>query len=378
MRKFVIMTLALSSVAVAQKTIVVDATGQGGHKTIQGAIDVARDGDRIVVLPGSYTAFTVDDKALTIFGSKQSYVYTLFANASTRVRRLTAGKRVVIDSLVFWTGAQAAVVVEDCKGRVTLRGVDLFGSVVIFGNGNRGSLSVSNSDAVLVQDASLSPGILASGSSIALVGSKIYGHSSNAGHYFVPATPGVIAHGSVLDIAASVVVGGLGAANFASRAALEVGGTRVVLRDTSAITGRPAAIATAASSLELGAGAKVSGEVKGFTTVKKRSLPSMTTTAAIRGLRYEVRAHGKKGDFFASFVAAPSTPLTLAAFGDLWLDAKTLVLLGAGSIDASGSHALHVLAGIDAKWFGLELDFQALVGTPNDLRLTNVASVVYR
>ncbi|MCB9882787.1 MAG: hypothetical protein H6834_13435 [Planctomycetes bacterium] len=376
--RVLITALALASAAFAQKTIIVDATGAGDHKTIQAAVDAARDGDRIIVRAGTYDLFKIVDKSVTLLGERLSNVYNFFAQGASSIENLSIGKRVTIDGLTFSTTMQPALRVDNCNGRVTLRDVRIYGFPSIYNTGRESSLYVSASKSVLVQDSSLIPALYAADSTIAVVKCDIAGFDSLVGHYLVPTTAGLIANNSSIDIAASNVRGGIGNSSYPNATGMLVDSSQISLRDSSSVTGLPAAIASGASSLLLGINATVTGELKGFTTQKKLALPTLTTSPAIQGQNYEIRAHGNNGDFFATFVAAPGNPLPVGDFGSLWLDPVTLVTIGAGVIDTSGSFALQIFAGTDAKWFALALDFQALVGTTNTLRLTNPATVVYR
>ncbi|MCA8971907.1 MAG: hypothetical protein KDC95_19125 [Planctomycetes bacterium] len=376
--RVLISALALARVAVAQKTIIVDATGAGDHKTIQAAVDAASDGDRILIRAGTYDVFKIVDKSLTVLADQGATAYNYLSTESSTIERLSAGKRVAIDGLALSATTRPALRVDSCTGRVTLRGVRLYGFPTIYNTGRESALQVSASTSVLVQDASIVPALHAIDSTITVTGCDIAGFDSQVGHYFVPSTPGMIASRATIDIAASKVRGGVGSGTYPSSAGMIVDASHLVVRDSSTLSGLPAATASGASDLQLGTSATVTGNLSGFTSLTKRPLPSLTTTPALQGQNYEVRAHGDKDDFFATYVAAPGTPIAAGGFGTLWLDPATIVTIGAGLIDASGSSALQIFAGSDAKWFALGLDFQALVGTTNTLRLTNAATVVYR
>lgn len=83
----VLLGLALPA-AGAGDVLVVDAAGGSPYATIQAAVDAAVDGDTVLVKPGSYAAFTVTQKDLSLVGdgsplpivTGESRVLNLFTN----------------------------------------------------------------------------------------------------------------------------------------------------------------------------------------------------------------------------------------------------------------------------------------------------------
>jgi hypothetical protein len=87
-------TATLATPSLANDVHIVSATGSGDHTTIQQALNSAADGDIILVRPGTYPSFVVDNLDVTICADG-GFVYT----GTIRVRDLAADKVLVIDGL---------------------------------------------------------------------------------------------------------------------------------------------------------------------------------------------------------------------------------------------------------------------------------------
>lgn len=104
--------LSLSALAQAGEVWVVDAGGGGDFIDIQAAVDQAVDQDTILVRPGDYRAFVIDDEALAIAadGMPRPRVVDLVAVSS-----LAPGRNASFSGLQFRGGFE----VKDCAGTVT-------------------------------------------------------------------------------------------------------------------------------------------------------------------------------------------------------------------------------------------------------------------
>jgi hypothetical protein len=89
---------ALAALAgVAQADVhYVDSSGGGDFTTIQAAVDASLDGDVIVVRPGSFAAFVVDDKTLSIATESGGLV---LVQGTVEIRNLAAHRRVLVSGL---------------------------------------------------------------------------------------------------------------------------------------------------------------------------------------------------------------------------------------------------------------------------------------
>lgn len=117
---------------------VLTAAGQAGHvwtvgginpdfPDIQPAVLAAKDGDIVLVRPGTYTAFAIFDQSLTVAGRSQGNINVL---GQIRVQGLSAGKRVALIDLHVSGNGEHALRLADNLGSVrvvggTWKGTDL-------------------------------------------------------------------------------------------------------------------------------------------------------------------------------------------------------------------------------------------------------------
>lgn len=86
--------LATATPTLAGDVHIVDSSGAGDYPTIQQALNNAADEDLILVRPGSYPSFVVDDLDISIIADGGTV-----STGTVRVRDLSAGKTLVIDGL---------------------------------------------------------------------------------------------------------------------------------------------------------------------------------------------------------------------------------------------------------------------------------------
>ncbi|MCK6445281.1 MAG: hypothetical protein L6Q99_02720 [Planctomycetes bacterium] len=91
------LALAASAATTSPSVGKVWVVGPGGQFVdIQAAVDAAADGDALVVRPGTYSSFFVDDKALAIVGDDGGTAIVL---GEVRVENLAAGKLLVLSRM---------------------------------------------------------------------------------------------------------------------------------------------------------------------------------------------------------------------------------------------------------------------------------------
>ena len=126
---------ALTSWAAAN-VLVVAPTG-GDYSQIRAAVDAASDGDTILVKSGSYAAFVVADKALSIVADAGNSVQV---NGGISVQSLSAGKTLGLESLNAsgWpsSGTPQGILLSNSHGHVRVEGCSFVGSAAANGNSN--------------------------------------------------------------------------------------------------------------------------------------------------------------------------------------------------------------------------------------------------
>ena len=174
----------------AQSTVwSVALDGSGDALDIQTAVDLAADGDILVVQPGGYPAFVVDGKGLSIFGLSNAAVFQTIPGVddgpAVTIRNLSADQSVVLDGFTVFNSlvdVDANLDVQDCAGPVWLQ--DLF-----LDSYGAPSLRVTASSSVVLSDSlaqtNLMPttpaGDFVPGPGLsAEAGSRIFGHAVTA------------------------------------------------------------------------------------------------------------------------------------------------------------------------------------------------------
>lgn len=145
---------AFSAVVVATHAhahvYVVNQTGGADFTNIQAAVSAATDGDVILVKPGNYLGFTIDDKALAVVGEDD--LAWVSVNSSIRVENLALGKTVTLARLHANAGGggpnptQLSLDIDGCAGAV--RAVQS----VFYGSFNGGSVTPPKGAGVRVHD----------------------------------------------------------------------------------------------------------------------------------------------------------------------------------------------------------------------------------
>lgn len=114
---------AFSSLALARPggVWVVDAGGTADFVDIQPAVDAALTGDTILVLPGSYSNFTIDNKSLSIAGDTAQFIRV---NGRVILQNVAAPNSVTLSGLNLREG----LLVSNCSGHVGIAGSFLLAS----------------------------------------------------------------------------------------------------------------------------------------------------------------------------------------------------------------------------------------------------------
>ncbi len=149
--------LAIGSPALGQSVHIVDETGSpGSFAQVNDALAVAADGDLVLVKPGQYAGFTINDLAVTVVADGPGVLFAsngFFGLVTASVFDLPAGRAVNMAGFsveqVGWQFGFQLLLVEDCDGPVIVRDCD-----VLSDTPGVSAARVKNSTAVSLVDSS--------------------------------------------------------------------------------------------------------------------------------------------------------------------------------------------------------------------------------
>jgi hypothetical protein len=109
--------LALGLGSIAQAGVLKVGTSAGAYATIGAAIAAAAEGDTILVEPGTYPAFSIDDKALNVLADPEGGAMT----SSIQIQNLAAAKTCIVSGFqVVSASSVPPLYVSNCNGHVRL------------------------------------------------------------------------------------------------------------------------------------------------------------------------------------------------------------------------------------------------------------------
>jgi len=220
MKSFLACALALCgafSAAAANQVFVVDAAGGPGvdHTSVQPAVDAAADGDVILVRPGTYSAFGVLNKAVSVFGdgSPRPVVESVSLFNVDPTRRVTL-RRIEIDKPWSFAKPLGALQINSCQGRIVIE------DCVIRGANASAAYVISAPHVMFTRCAFESDwvnGLFAANATVSVYESVIAGGAGQDATQFagtvIPASPGqpaVVCNSSFVFVGGSSVTGGPG------------------------------------------------------------------------------------------------------------------------------------------------------------------------
>ncbi|MEZ5964439.1 MAG: hypothetical protein R3F56_11385 [Planctomycetota bacterium] len=339
--------LVLAAAVPAQQVWVVDQQyGAGAHtRDIPSAVQMAADGDKILVRAGVYSATIVQGKSLTFVGEAGAEVRPSQAEAGFAILDLTAQQQVSIRGFLIrerTTGGAAGIYLYNNRGTVHLEALRV-AQVQIVG------LHIETSDTVSVLDVQVSGGVqcaFARQSNVAMSQCQlIAGVAGAVGLEALDSTMvlsdcdvrggdaisstwgpamGLVATNSTITLGhagTSVVAGtGNGASALPTEAVRASGG--ILVYDPS-ITLQPS---------HGGPPINASG-----TSVRAQMVATLTRQTPSQGVLSPLEVRGNAGDAAFSLVSllrqSQATP-----FGRVFVDPVAFLLVDAGILDASGSH----------------------------------------
>lgn len=386
---FAVLLCCLAAVSQAQRRVlVVDDDGSGPYRTIQAAVDAARDGDVIRVQGGVYGGFT-STKGVSILCEPGAQIFSR-SSKPILVTRVPSGRDFVLRG---GTKSQA-LVVQDCPGRVLIE------SHVMSGFLTRTSIRVVGSaDVVLHQVSAIGrPALSCERSNVTVTECTLRGLNAVWPHAPITAGNAIELRGSRVEVAAGSAVGGAGlafpvtlgpgaAALFASDSTLVVRGDA----STKLSAGRQGGTSVPRSALEGSRGsvvldprAAVSGSggappVSPRLTLKRKVLSMVVMTGAGPGGVVQGAVHATAGDRVWLFQGIVGGAISLPGFdGVVRLDPRVLFLVAQGVVPSAGRFPHRVAIPNLPGLLGVKFGWQAVTySAARGLQLTNLAASVH-
>lgn len=364
-------SLSIPSVVRSQRTIIVDSGGNGQFRDIPAAIQAAQVGDTLVCRKGSYTGFTCTF-GIRILGEPGAAIELRDLAKGISIRDIGRGQRFVLAGFSIRINGVIALVppmlVSNCAGAVQFE--DL---IVRFTSmpGSR-TLATSRAMAVSVTNCQLEPGFYAADSVVTVVGSTLGANR--------PASFGINAVRSRIDVASSTITGGLDTTGRSSAfPGILANDCTVVCRApgtsiTGGVTGPrqlPALDGGGSSQLVLDPAVSLVGPVTGFRSTRGDELPALQKGPARVNGTSTLTASSKAGDLVALYFALPDLPVTIRGIGDLWLDARFLSLLAVGVVDPRRTFSVQLKHTTASALRGLPIAYQVVRLRGNTLELSN-------
>lgn len=342
---------------------VVDAAGGAGSQfqNISAALARSADGDRIVVRPGTYPGFSTS-KGVAILCDPGVLLNAFLID----VHRVPAGRRFSIRG-----GWIRHLRLTDCLGSVVVENVQMNSASmdrcanVTFATSRVGSLAVHNSTAVirnsvLNENGAFPNALLMDGiSDCVLAGGDTLGGGSIYG-----VTPAIrISASSVLTITGDTTTRVRTVPATLPNVPAIDGSGRVILDPRVAVTGSRTT------------GPAISPTV----LLTRRTTPFLDVQGAPLGGVVTVRLQGQPRDNYFLAVGLPGTPRALPGLvGNVWLDLSASVLIGMGTLGASGTVSTTVYVPPDQRLLGAQFLWQASAGPATGPQVvSNPASYVH-
>jgi len=342
-------TVVIAGALSAQRTWIVDPSGKGDFRKIQGAVDAAKHGDTVVVRAADYQEVPSVSKGLYLFAEGKVTV------SGMQITNLAADKTTVVKgftSSLFGTGIvlrnnrglvhlvdidasttylswvpQPALLIDSCDlvtvtgGRFDgFRGALVLKSVAYFTNATLVGTQGYCSFALCVQAA---PALSAQEGRVVISGGSCTG-GYGAITVMVPTqpAPGIKARLSDIvltgDPGTHVAAGGVAPGNTNSTPAITLSSSRLTIDPVVAVV--PTNTTT-----------KISGG-----TVTTRAVPALLSST-LSGRRVQLDLFTKPGAVAGLLVGLPARPLPVVPLGVLWVDPnQPWLLLDVGSVDAAG------------------------------------------
>jgi len=361
--------LVLISSLSAQRTWIVDPSGNGDFRDLPPALIAASDGDVIVLravpvgyypLPGYTTATT--NKGVTILGEAGARFATSPTNTSPfTVTGLPAGKAFVLAGVTFSNPLPYAIALNGCVGAVHIERVTATtGGATLRIQGCRQvavcNSSLTGSTAVQIENGA---------PDVALVDCALVSDGNYSMRVYGPSTAPriLVSGGSTLG-----TISGEGP----STATLTIAGGRATT--IAAPNGSTGVAVQWFGPLTIDPTAQIIGTIQGSQPVMQR-IPALSALGAPPGQPIRSSIRSPSGDVAVLLLSVPIPRTPTPPFGDLWID-PALIFFATGGVQGAGEQLDIQIPTPTSAPRGILLGLQALAGTGIDLRLSNPSVVV--
>ncbi len=330
-------TLALfllaATAATAQQTLVVDQAGTGQFTDIPPAIAAAAPGDRVLVLAGRYSAFTVD-KPITVTTNEAVNV------PSIHVQGIGAGSTCVVAGFtLFWHPVRLSV--QNCPGRVHLQSITMHGLNLF-----QPTLRIQSARSISLSEVSFEGSAEIFDSVVSLERCTFYGGTVDRW-----TSPGLAATRSRLLVTGGLFRGTGGSYTYAYGTPPATSGIQLLGNSEARLTGgaqlvggisfpfpgppsRAPAIGVLSSRAEADPSV-ILDPIPSDGSVIPTMIPAVSVASQSAGSALTPEIHAPPGALVGLLGSYPSAPLRFAP-GDIWLDLPTAFPLFTGTIPATG------------------------------------------
>jgi hypothetical protein len=385
-RLALILAVALSVSAAAQRTFVVDAQNRPGtdFTDLPPAVAFAASGDVLLVRDGNYQGFQTG-KGLRILGVPGVMIFGFFSRVE--IADLPANAEFVMQGVSI---TAIPFRLARCEGRVLLE--DVRGPTLL----DIPSLDVTSCRQVTLSRCTLggAPGLNAAASTVFVNDCTLSGQDAVQSHVIITASPALIAFQSEVLLSRGTIRGGSTQIPAVSPPATGM----MLLESSTRLTGDAATTVSAGTGttqpihaivgaqglltidpvvrLVPNGGADPIGP--GLPTVQ-RPIASLRTGAAPLGGVVPVDLAFTPGASFFLFAGLPGERFRFVPFGDVWLDPLLILPAGGGTLDASGRFARTANVPDHATLRGVPFRWQAVtVDGSGAIELSHPATYVHR
>ncbi|MFK7739972.1 MAG: hypothetical protein AB8H80_06575 [Planctomycetota bacterium] len=361
--------IGMGAALVSQTYIVDAASGPGTSFTsLAVATSTAPDGATLLVRPGIYTDFLIDQKSLTIVADLGTTIDG--PTATCRIANLLASQQVVVRGLDLTSQfASVAMFLTDNAGRII---IDTCKAVHTAQTHPAGNFTIQNCRDVRLTNVQIQP---AGGAALRCIDSHVRVASCD---FRTSTDDALYAENCYVECAAASVEGGASLNNTApiglvgsqlrllKSCSLTTASQGVLIRGTGSARIDPSLVASYGGSTPYGPGVAVANAV----------MPGLTAATGPLGATADAEMSGPPTAFGAIFLALPGPLLSIPSItNDVAFALGTEVALVSGALTTplAASYTVPINPGI----IGLTVTWQGVALDANGLRLSNGVSYTH-